>query len=118
MSDNASNHGGDGKESLVTLNSRPSSHLSPLASPVESPLTSPVYATFPIDEACLEGQSTEDRIKAQETRARARFYEDSFRYKMEDSSTKENVLANSPVIADLRTNVIVSSQCLSVWGHR
>jgi hypothetical protein len=46
------------------------------------------------------------------SRSRAQYYEDSFAYKDgHGSSARERVTKDAPIIAELRTNVIVGVQC-------
>jgi hypothetical protein len=44
------------------------------------------------------------------SRARAQYYEDSFQYKDGTSSARDRVTKDAPIVAELRTNVIVRTK--------
>ncbi|KAF1811444.1 Tautomerase/MIF [Eremomyces bilateralis CBS 781.70] len=71
---------------------------------------SPVQEHFSTEELQRDQQRAGERAKRLDTKRRTQFFEDQFRYKAGDSSGRENALNNSPVVADLRTNVIVKDE--------
>lgn len=69
-----------------------------------------------LDALCEENPADAGKLQsAHKTRRRTQYYEDSFAYKDgSTSSARERVIKDAPIIADLRTNVIVCKFGLSL----
>lgn len=62
----------------------------------------------------MSKEEREDNLKRQESRRRTQWYEDQFAYKPNHiNQATEKIMKEAPVIAELRTNVIVSHSNLT-----
>ncbi|KAK3065359.1 hypothetical protein LTS18_011882 [Coniosporium uncinatum] len=57
-----------------------------------------------------QGQAELDRVKTQESRRRTQYYEEQFAYKEDGGTARERITRASPVVAELRTNVIIKDE--------
>jgi predicted component of type VI protein secretion system len=80
-----------------------------LASPSPSQFS---FASSPqsvqeLEDTAATGDSLGE-LRSATSRSRAQYYEESFSYRGATSSARDRVTKDAPIIADLRTNVIVS----------
>lgn len=55
-------------------------------------------------------------VSPMENKTRAQYFEEQFQYKDNTSAIRDRIQSESPVVAELRTNVIVSMMCECDWS--
>lgn len=67
-------------------------------------------------DRALPGHATKKKSKPELTKQRSNYFEDAFAVKEQVHPAKERVISESIVMADVKTNVIVSAMfCPTTW---